>query len=609
MPRPVVLSNGSLYLGLDARGCVRDLFWPQVGFPNHLNGRRMRWGVWKDGRLAWCDDPSWQIDHEFVYHETYPVQLISNLVNRELDLKLGVMWLIDPDLPRVMGRLCTESDCQIFATHPFCLNESDIGDTAFFDPSLNAVIHYKGRTSIGCSLVNERGDRIEYSCGTKEFGDLEGTYRDAEDGLLSGKAIEQGSVDSTISVASLGRCVYWQIQCADSVEELRRTWLKADHLNFTKGADRFSLRVEPPLHPAEAQIHRDYIQANIDSQGAILAATDSDILATARATYCCCWPRDGALVAEVLTDVGDFERVDRFFDFCLRIMTSDPPLFLQKYNPDGTIGASWHPWIWEGEPITPFQQDETALVISAIAHRKNSGPKPNNFSHLFSKIIEPACSFFLEYRDEQGLPLPSWDLWEERRGVHFFTTCSVVRALRDAAALPGGKAAWRTEADSIPLDRFIRNGRYTRMLGEETPDASIVAGMLLMPELLKTEAGQNTLHWIKHELDDRSPIGGSARYAGDYYFRQSDTCPGNPWIICTMWLAQADILMGELDSARRRLDWVKKIGYEIGRTGALPEQVHPISGEHLSVSPLTWSHAEVLRTMLMLDGSSSGSGG
>jgi len=26
----------------------------------------------------------------------------------------------------------------------------------------------------------------------------------------------------------------------------------------------------------------------------------------------------------------------------------------------------------------------------------------------------------------------------------------------------------------------------------------------------------------------------------------------------------------------------------------LPEQIHPITGEHLSVAPLTWSHAMVV---------------
>ena len=39
------------------------------------------------------------------------------------------------------------------------------------------------------------------------------------------------------------------------------------------------------------------IRTHIDDRGAILAATDSDIMETARAHYAYMWPRDGALVA------------------------------------------------------------------------------------------------------------------------------------------------------------------------------------------------------------------------------------------------------------------------------------------------------------------------
>ena len=35
-------------------------------------------------------------------------------------------------------------------------------------------------------------------------------------------------------------------------------------------------------------------------------------------------------------------------------------------------------------------------------------------------------------------------------------------------------------------------------------------------------------------------------------------------------------------------EWTHKMALP---SGVLPEQFHPVSGEHLSVSPLTWSHA------------------
>jgi len=40
----------------------------------------------------------------------------------------------------------------------------------------------------------------EYACGRSGIGSSEGTWRDAEDGVLSMNAIQQGAVDSTIAI-------------------------------------------------------------------------------------------------------------------------------------------------------------------------------------------------------------------------------------------------------------------------------------------------------------------------------------------------------------------------------------------------------------------------
>ncbi|MFQ3678326.1 MAG: glycoside hydrolase family 15 protein, partial [Fimbriimonadaceae bacterium] len=97
----------------------------------------------------------------------------------------------------------------------------------------------------------------------------------------------------------------------------------------------------------------------------------------------------------------------------------------------------------------------------------------------------------------------------------------------------------------------------------------------------------------------KSPVGGLGRYQDDYYFRQSYDVPGNPWIICTMWLAQAKIQAAEKrEDLEEPLHWLRWVLKHAARSGVLPEQLHPITGEHLSVSPLTWSHAEVVKTIL-----------
>ena len=74
--------------------------------------------------------------------------------------------------------------------------------------------------------------------------------------------------------------------------------------------------------------------------------------------------------------------------------------------------------------------------------------------------------------------------------------------------------------------------------------------------------------------------------------RVADDVPGNPWVICTLWLAEYYIAAAkseaDLGPAMELLEWVVRIALP---SGVLPEQVHPKTGQGLSVSPLTWSHS------------------
>ena len=92
----------------------------------------------------------------------------------------------------------------------------------------------------------------------------------------------------------------------------------------------------------------------------------------------------------------------------------------------------------------------------------------------------------------------------------------------------------------------------------------------------------------------KTDIGGCARYDHDWYQRVTDdfdAVPGNPWFVCTMWLAHYDIAVArsraELSNARDLLAWARTHALA---SGVLAEQADPYSGAPLSVSPLTWSH-------------------
>jgi GH15 family glucan-1,4-alpha-glucosidase len=83
-----------------------------------------------------------------------------------------------------------------------------------------------------------------------------------------------------------------------------------------------------------------------------------------------------------------------------------------------------------------------------------------------------------------------------------------------------------------------------------------------------------------------------ARYENDTYYKVSDEVTGTPWFVCTLWLA--DYLAekardeNEIQEALKIMTWVADHALP---SGVLAEQVHPLTGEPLSVSPLTWSHA------------------
>ncbi|HRF59920.1 MAG TPA: hypothetical protein PLH94_08410 [Fimbriimonadaceae bacterium] len=630
MPRPIALGNGSLLVNLDACGTIRDLFHPQVGYPNHLSGHRIRLGVWVHGRFAWDDDPTWQ------RHQAYrPDTLVaeSTWTHDRLGLLLHLQEVVLPDQPVFLRRVRmtwhgeNATEVRLFQSQDLRIAESDIGDTAFYNPFLDGIVHYKGRHTFLFGGATRRGGLQSYATGIKGFGGLEGTWRDAEDGQLSGHPIAQGSVDSTFGLrldlkpGRAGFADLWIVggETLDEVGEHYHRLVETgvqDAIQAAGSAHRawlatgleFQDATIPDAHRNLARQSLLLMRTQIDHAGGVVAATDSDILETNRATYCYVWPRDGAFVSSVFDRSGHPEVAARFFGFCRRILDRQRPVFFQKYGPDGSLGASWHPWIADGKPEMPFQQDETALVVKAITEFVGRHGDPDG---LLEGMVFPACDFMADHRDPTtGLPHPSWDLWEERRGIHAFTLAALVAAFRGAARHADTDRRRRYETvveeltDAIRRrffdDRagvFLRSlipGPRRRLEPDRILDSSVLA-VGLLGAISPTEPGwAPTVETVERGLRVGGPIDGIARYQGDYYFRRTERVAGNPWIICSLWLGQARLMLGDMDAADFWLDWT----CSQTSTGVLPEQLDPDTGAHLSVSPLTWSHAEFVNTVL-----------
>jgi glucoamylase len=86
--------------------------------------------------------------------------------------------------------------------------------------------------------------------------------------------------------------------------------------------------------------------------------------------------------------------------------------------------------------------------------------------------------------------------------------------------------------------------------------------------------------------------GGVARFENDGYMRTSTDVVGNAWFICTLWLAEYYIAASKATSdLEKPLAILKQVALQARPSGVLAEQLDPSTGEHASVSPLTWSHS------------------
>jgi glucoamylase len=645
MTRSLLLGNGRFLLNFDDVYRIRDVYYPHLGIENHSEGHPFRFGVWVDGALHWVDG-SWERTIGFE-----PDAMVGRVRLRHsgIGLELGFRDAIDFELDVFCREITVidlrdsgARDVRLFFHQDFHISGSELGDTALYEPDLGAIIHYKRDRYFVVGGGAEPDYRLAgFATGQKKMGGQLGTWKDADDGALSGNPITQGSVDSTIELRLAvpagggAQTYYWigaaerygeAIQLSAQIRRMGPAWLIERTSRYWRlWVEEQGLELSGLPEPLIEQYRTSLLvmRAHVDKGGAIVAALDSDITHFARDTYGYCWPRDAALVVDTFSRAGYVSLANRFFRFAGKLIKREG-YFLHKYHPDRSLASSWHPWIdAHGNKILPIQEDETGLVIWSLWHHFQRTRDVEEIQPLYTSLITRAADFMAEYRDPQtGLPLPSWDLWEERRGVLSFTCAAVFAGLDAASHFAGAfgssnlsrtyaRAAAEVKAGVLEHLWDERVGRFSRMIGvdeggETFRDSALDASLfgmhflgLLEPDDPRLVA---TLEAVRRELRVDTPIGGLARYRGDYYHavtQELDAVPGNPWFIAQCWLARWQIDLArspeELRAALEPLRWCVE---RATPSGMLPEQLHPHTGEPLSVTPLTWSHAEFVAAVL-----------
>lgn len=639
MARQIVLGNGELHVGLNNYGLVHDFYFPYVGLENHAAGdhTRHRIGVWVEGELSWLDDPN-----EWTFKFRYPHQaLMGHTIarNERLDILLEFDDFVDSEMSafirniHVINQSERPREIRLFMHQSFVIGDSRSNtDTAQYLPDSEAILHYRGRRAFVVS-GEHRGEHFDqHSIGLFGIEGHEGTYRDADDGELAGGNVEHGRVDSVIRfkvrvrAQSSERVHYW-IAAGTSMREalfvhkhIRRDGVVNRLFKTAKWWDKW---LEPAIEAAN-KLDKHYqepfirsvmiMKSQIDKRGAVIASTDSSMLNYSRDNYAYCWPRDGAYVVWPLIRMGYVEEPYRFFEFCRRGMHPGGYL-MHKYRADGGLGSSWHPYDHGDIIAPPIQVDETALTLFVLAQFYKTTHDTKFLVNFYDSMVAPMANFLADYIDETtGLPRPSYDLWENTFNTSTYTVATVYAALLAAADLADVTkdedmaVHWRAVADDIftaahkHLYNEERKAFYKGIIvhgGQIEKDATLDSSSLFgvfMFGLFPVDSPEfkAAIDTYRRELMGDSTIG-VPRFENDDYRETQGASTGNWWFITTLWMAQYYIEINDMDKATEILNWV---GKHSPKTDMLAEQINPLDGKPISPSPLTWSQAEYVATLL-----------
>lgn len=425
----------------------------------------------------------------------------------------------------------------------------------------------------------------------------------------------------------------------DSV--LLSTWLQQEAL----------LSVERLMNNISPQ-NLSYVDKN--NQLITVHAEPGTVVAARTDFYFYHWVRDAGLVMDtavnqykVSTDLKEKQRLEQklheYLKYSKHIQNLEAKTDLEKekytslgepkYNLDGTIFTG--PW---GRP----QNDSPALRAISFINWAQALIKEGKINFVRQHLYDskwPAESIIkkdLEYVAFHWRQ-PSFDLWEEIKGDHFYTRMVQRKTLVEGAKLAKllgdqGAADWYTqEAKEIekgilafwdPLKgHFVAT--LNRMEGlsykHSNIDTAVILGLL---------HGQTDDHFLKfsdprvqatmdkiisafkHEYkinhDAKIPGVAIGRYPEDEYAgAHSGYKQGNPWVLTTLAIAEAYYkaaaeMKAQNNKAQAQLfiskgdQFVDRVKYHANPDGSLSEQMNRNTGHMTSVEDLTWNYAAIL---------------
>lgn len=666
-----IVGNGRMLGNLNQSGELTQLYWPHIDYPNLIARVAAGVHIWGREGVTWLADQGWT--HQQRYIGDGPiVETCSECVG------LGLMVVQTDFIPPGQDALVRRFRVHNTGMHSLSITflyyialhieESARYNTILWEPEAGCLVTY--RRDIWVAVGGSRSPR-GYRVGPRPYD--HSAWNDAQDGWLSGGMMEMNDVDGAMSWESgaIEPGNAWQLTIFTSCSKNRNGVLAALAAARGQGAGNLEKMTELAwsdwLKQTGAQHHtltppkfdtcqsffefaedlvdrtgttqpsnftngiyeqlwmRSLVTLRLltDETGAMIAAPEFDPDRRWCGGYGYCWGRDAAYMVYALDVAGCHDMTADFYRWTARVQEPEG-VWYQRYWVTGEVAPSWG----------FIQIDETGSILWGLWQHIAMTQNRDLLQELWP-TIERAAGFLVQYRDaETGLVDVSWDLWEERYGLHTYSNAAVWGGLQGAAQLASmlghedQAQQWLASAAALkeavlkhcwsPLhNRFLRcikqrvpewlkhDPEHQHRVQELPPpagcfypeymvaeDATVDASLLGLVTpfgMLPADDARvvATVAVIERDLT-QSPAGGVVRYPGDHYRG------GNPWIICTLWLAQYYNHLGEKARAVQLLNWAVDHRTSLD---LLPEQVDRNTGEPAWVVPLAWSHAMYMLTV------------
>jgi len=322
--------------------------------------------------------------------------------------------------------------------------------------------------------------------------------------------------------------------------------------------------------------------------------------------YRYCWIRDATLTLLALMNAEHFTEARAWVRWLQRAVAGAPDEMQIMYGLAGERrlmewGADWLPGYEAAAPVRignaahqQFQLDVYGELMDAFHQARRWGLVKDSSWALERAVVAHVAKVWDQ---------PDEGIWEVRSGPHDFTFSKImawvvmdraVRAVEDHG-LDGPVGEWRALRQTIKTSVFqngldAATGAFKRAYDDPSPDASLLLigdlGFVAHddPRFAATVAA------VEREL--LTPEGFVRRYDS---FRVHDGLPPDEgaFLPCSFWLADAYVMLGRIDDARRLFERLLGLCNDVG---LLSEEHDTRAGRLVGNFPQAFSHVGLLNT-------------